>query len=133
MLAHEYGHHVQDLLGTEAEVAAADGARPGQRQPVLGDAGTAGRLLRRRLGEARRRAPPTRPASRCSSPITQQDIAEALEAAAAVGDDAIQKKMGGGVDESKFTHGSSAQRQQWFNRGYTSGDPKGCDTFGNAL
>jgi predicted metalloprotease len=65
--------------------------------------------------------------------VTQQDIADALEAAASVGDDAIQKKMGGGVDESKFTHGSSAQRQQWFNRGYETGDPKSCDTFGNAL
>jgi predicted metalloprotease len=41
--------------------------------------------------------------------------------------------MGGGVDESKFTHGSSAQRQKWFNQGYTTGDPKTCDTFGNAL
>ncbi len=62
--------------------------------------------------------------------ITEQDIKQALEAAAAVGDDAIQKKMGGGaVDESKFTHGSSAQRQEWFTRGFSTGDPKACNTF----
>jgi hypothetical protein len=41
--------------------------------------------------------------------------------------------MGGQVNESAFTHGSSAQRQQWFNEGYTTGDPRRCDTFGNAL
>jgi predicted metalloprotease len=64
--------------------------------------------------------------------VTDQDIQEALTAAAAVGDDTIQKKMGNGqVDESKFTHGSSAQRQHWFSQGYQTGDPKSCDTFGN--
>jgi len=61
--------------------------------------------------------------------ITDSDIKEALDAAAAVGDDAIQKKMGGPVDESKFTHGSSAERDQWFSTGYSTGDPKKCDTF----
>jgi predicted metalloprotease len=61
--------------------------------------------------------------------ITQQDITDALAAAAAVGDDAIQKKMGGTVDESQFTHGSSADRQKWFNAGFSGGDPKACNTF----
>jgi predicted metalloprotease len=65
--------------------------------------------------------------------VTDSDIQEALNAAAAVGDDAIQKKMGGGVDESKFTHGSSEQRQRWFNQGYSSGNAKTCDTFGNGV
>jgi predicted metalloprotease len=61
--------------------------------------------------------------------ITQDDINQALEAAAAVGDDAIQKKMGGGVDESQFTHGSSADRQKWFTTGFNSGNPRSCNTF----
>jgi predicted metalloprotease len=65
--------------------------------------------------------------------ITQQDIQEGLDTAAAIGDDTIQKKSGGRIDESQFTHGTSAQRQQWFGRGYETGDPKSCDTFGNAL
>jgi predicted metalloprotease len=65
--------------------------------------------------------------------VTPQDVREALNAAAAVGDDAIQKKMGGGVDESKFTHGSSDDRQKWFNQGYTNGDARSCDTFGRGV
>ena len=64
--------------------------------------------------------------------ITRQDIQQGLDTAAAIGDDTIQKKSGGRIDESKFTHGTSAQRQEWFGRGYDSGSPKSCDTFGNA-
>jgi len=132
VLAHEYGHHVQDVLGTEAEVR-----RLMERDP--NNANRYSVILELQAdcysGAWTNHATKTTDAS--GQPIfksvTQADIAEALEAAAAVGDDAIQKKMGGGVDESKFTHGSSAQRQQWFNRGYETGDPKRCDTFGNAL
>jgi predicted metalloprotease len=62
--------------------------------------------------------------------VTATDIRQAMDAAGAVGDDAIQKQMGGGVDESSWTHGSSAQREQWFNTGYTSGNAKACTTFG---
>ncbi|HEY3010542.1 MAG TPA: neutral zinc metallopeptidase [Micromonosporaceae bacterium] len=89
-------------------------------------------MLRRGLGQqgvaddGRRRRP-------LFKSLTTQDTQQALTAAAAVGDDAIQQKMGGQVNESAFTHGSSAQRQQWFNEGYTTGDPRRCDTFGNAL
>ena len=125
VLAHEYGHHVQDLLGIEARGPGPDAARPGQPERVLGGAGAAGRLLRRGLDP---HATETTDAS--GQPIftqlTDADIAQALEAAAAVGDDAIQKKMGGSVDESQFTHGSSEQRQQAFTTGYSSGDPTAC-------
>ena len=65
--------------------------------------------------------------------LTQQDVDQALEAAAAIGDDMIQKRSGGQVDESKFTHGTAEQRQRWFNNGYSTGDGKRCDTFSAAV
>jgi len=61
------------------------------------------------------------------------EIEEALEAAAAVGDDAIQQQTSGRVDPESWTHGSSAQRVQWFQRGYQTGDPQNCSTFSEVL
>jgi uncharacterized protein len=131
VLAHEYGHHVQDLLGTEEQMRRAQ-----QRDP--NNANRYSVMLELQAdcysGVWTRHA--TETTSTGGQPlftsITQDDVNQALNAAAAVGDDAIQKKMGGGVDESKFTHGSSQDRQRWFSQGYNTGDPKGCDTFGNA-
>ncbi|HEX6500768.1 MAG TPA: neutral zinc metallopeptidase [Micromonosporaceae bacterium] len=130
VLAHEYGHHVQDLLGTEAQVD-----RQRQRDP--GAANQLSVMLELQAdcyaGVWAKHATQTTDASGkpIFTNITQQDIQQALDAAAAVGDDAIQKKVSGRVDESKFTHGSSAQRDHWFSQGYTTGDPKSCDTFGS--
>lgn len=62
--------------------------------------------------------------------ITQADINNALDTAGKIGDDYIQTHLGGGqVDTSKFTHGSSAQRQKWFTTGYQTGKPAACNTF----
>jgi predicted metalloprotease len=58
------------------------------------------------------------------------DIDEGLGAAAAVGDDRLQQMSGGRAHPESFTHGSSAERRQWFRTGYDSGDPRRCDTFG---
>ena len=57
------------------------------------------------------------------------DVDDALNAASAIGDDRIQRRMGGGVEPESFTHGSSEQRVRWFRRGMERGDPSACDTF----
>jgi predicted metalloprotease len=128
VLAHEYGHHVQDLLGTEAQVR-----RQQQRDPD----GANEMSVRMELqadcyaGAWAKNATGTTDASgqRIFTSITQRDIQEGLDTAAAIGDDAIQRKSGGRINESQFTHGTSAQRQEWFGRGYETGDPKQCNTF----
>jgi hypothetical protein len=132
VLAHEYGHHVQDLVGTLPQVDSLM-----QRDPGRANGYSVMLELQADCYAGVWAAHATQTRDSSGQPIfeqvTQQDIHDAVNAAGAVGDDAIQKKMGGGVDESQFTHGSSAQREQWFGTGYSSGDPRSCDTFGGAL
>ncbi|WP_412542387.1 neutral zinc metallopeptidase [Longispora sp. K20-0274] len=132
VLAHEYGHHVQNLLGTEAQMRRAQ-----QRDP--GNANQYSVMLELQAdcyaGVWAKAATATTDQSGNAifKSITQQDINEALTAAAAVGDDAIQKKATGSINKDSWTHGSSVQRQQWFGRGFETGDPKQCNTFGTSL
>jgi predicted metalloprotease len=128
VLAHEYGHHVQDLVGTEAAMR-----REQQRDP-----GAANQLsVRLELqadcyaGVWAKGATGTADASgqKIFKSITAQDIQEGLQTASKIGDDTLQQRSGGTINPAEFTHGTSAQRQQWFSTGYNKGDPKACDTF----
>ena len=121
VLAHELGHHVQHLLGIDAQSRRLQRANPGSENAVSvrlelqADcfAGIWGHSTeQRRL-------------------LEQGDIEEGLNAAAAVGDDRLQRASTGRVNSESFTHGSAAQRSAWFKRGLTTGQIEACDTFGD--
>jgi predicted metalloprotease len=125
VVAHEYGHHVQDLLGVLGRAQqGAQGASGGSVRTELQADCYAGVW-------AHYAAITKQPGTDVTylQPLTDKDIADALSAAASVGDDRIQKQATGRVNPEAWTHGSSAERQKWFTTGYQTGDPKQCDTF----
>ena len=128
VLAHEYGHHIQDITGTEKEMRRAQ-----QRDPDQANALSVKLELQADCyaGAWAKNATGTDDGSgqKIFTSITDQDIQEGLDTAAKIGDDALQRRSGGTVNPAEFTHGTSAQRQQWFRTGYESGDPTSCDTF----
>jgi uncharacterized protein len=119
VLAHEIGHHVQNVVGTAGRVREMQERRPDAantlsvRLELQADcyAGVWGRSTQQR------------------NLLDPGDVQEGLAAAAAVGDDRIQESSTGQIRPESFTHGSSEQRQRWFMRGFESGDPRSCDTF----
>ncbi len=123
VIAHEVGHHVQKLTGTMQRVESARGSLStaeanlaSVRLELQADcyAGVWGHYA----GTLRQ--------------LDSGDIAEALNAATAIGDDRLQNQVQGRVIPESFTHGSSAQRVRWFKRGMDSGRPKDCDTFASS-
>ncbi|TCO64460.1 KPN_02809 family neutral zinc metallopeptidase [Actinocrispum wychmicini] len=125
VLAHEYGHHVQNLLGTSGKVKSRSGPTSDSVRLELQADCYAGVWAKQAT------TTPTANGQPLIKNITDDDIKRALDTAARIGDDFIQTKLGNGqVDTSKFTHGSSAQRERWFTTGIKSGNPANCDTFG---
>jgi predicted metalloprotease len=127
VLAHEVGHHVQTLLGLDRRVRQQQTSNPSLRNElsvkmelqadcfagVWGHAANrAGRAIQQRVE------------------LDPDDFQEGITAAAAIGDDRIQRQQAGRVSPDSFTHGSSQQRVEWFRRGFDSGNPDACNTFG---
>jgi predicted metalloprotease len=117
VIAHELGHHVQHLLGTDAKVQELQQSRPDLKNAAS---------VRLEL-QADCYAGVW--AKSDQNLLEPGDIDEALSAASAVGDDRLQRAARGSVNPDTFTHGSAAQRSAWFKRGFESGDVKSCDTF----
>ncbi|WP_058913280.1 neutral zinc metallopeptidase [Entomohabitans teleogrylli] len=124
VIAHEVGHHVQRLLGIEPKVRSmqqnasqADANRLSVRMELQADcfAGVWGHSMEQQ------------------GILEEGDLKEALNAAEAIGDDRLQQQSQGRVVPDSFTHGTSEQRYTWFKRGFDSGNPAQCDTFGGSL
>ncbi|CCJ76308.1 YpfJ protein, zinc metalloprotease superfamily [Cronobacter muytjensii 530] len=124
VIAHEVGHHVQKLLGIEPKVrqlqqnaSQTEVNRLSVRLELQADcfAGVWGNAMQK------------------EGVLDTGDLQEALNAAQAIGDDRLQQQSQGHVVPDSFTHGTSDQRYSWFKRGFDSGDPAQCNTFGNAL
>lgn len=119
VVAHELGHHVQHLLGTDARVRQAQESNPS----------AANELSVRLELQADCYAGVWAHSTEQRQMLEQGDVDEALGAASAVGDDRIQQRTRGDINVDSFTHGSAAQRSQWFKRGFESGDPRNCNTL----
>jgi predicted metalloprotease len=122
VLAHEVGHHIQALSGVERQVRAEQRSRPGSENELSVKMELQADCLAGVWGHSAGQRGVLEPG----------DIEEGLRAAAAIGDDRIQKMGGGHVQPEAWTHGSSEQRVEWFRRGLERGEPDACDPFAAA-
>jgi predicted metalloprotease len=123
VIAHEYGHHVQDVLGTMDQV---------QQQQTSGNANELSIRLELQadcLAGMWANWVMAHPDQANVESITDEDVREGLNAAAAVGDNRIQEQATGTIDKESWTHGSDEQRMKWFNVGFKQGSLEACDTF----
>ena len=127
VIAHEFGHHIQTLTGTSQQVQQAQ-----QRASGQAEANRYSVALELQAdcyaGVWARNASA---ASNGQVALDPGDLEEGMKTANAIGDDTLQRRTGGRVTPEGFTHGTSAQRMEWLRRGYDSGDPAVCDTFGS--
>ncbi|UQX90199.1 neutral zinc metallopeptidase [Jatrophihabitans telluris] len=124
VLAHEYGHHVQDLLGIESKI---DHQTTGPKSDSVKLELQADCFAGVWANHAT--TVPSANGKPLIASITSADVAAALDTAGRIGDDWIQSHLGSGANPSSYTHGTSTQRKKWFSTGYSGGDPAGCDTF----
>ena len=127
VIAHEFGHHIQTLTGVSQQVQQAQqrarGSSEGNRYSVA--------LELQADCYAGVWAANAAAVSNGQVAMEPGDLEEGLKTANAIGDDTLQRRSGGRVSPESFTHGSSAERVEWLQRGYQSGDPASCDTFAN--
>jgi predicted metalloprotease len=119
VIAHEIGHHVQKILGIEGKVRRLQQREPGERNPLSVRLELQADCLAGVWGKSAEQ----------QNVVDMSDIPAGLRAAAAVGDDRLQRMASGHVSPESFTHGSSAQRTQWFRTGLDQGAASACDTF----
>jgi uncharacterized protein len=130
VLAHEYGHHIQDLTGTEAKMRKAQESAGSEAEK---------NLLSVKLelqadcyaGVWAKAASNTKSAKGVPlfKSLTADDVQQGIQTAGQIGDDVLQKRSGNSINPAEFTHGTAADRQKWFSTGYQSGSPDSCDTF----
>jgi predicted metalloprotease len=120
VIAHEVGHHVQNLLGTLEKARAAQGGGGADANAIQ---------VRVELQADCYAGIWAHDSDRSRQLLESGDVDEALGAASAVGDDTIQRRVQGHVNQESFTHGSAAQRQEWFRKGYSTGSVEACNTF----
>jgi hypothetical protein len=121
VIAHELGHHVQNLLGISGKVEQAQQQNPDQAKPLSVKLELQADCLAGVWGHSTQQR----------NILDPGDVDDALSAASAVGDDRIQKETTGRVNPETWTHGSAAQRSQWFKTGFESGTIESCNTFGS--
>jgi predicted metalloprotease len=119
VIAHEVGHHVQNLTGTNEQVQRESQANPDEANALS---------VRLEL-QADCLAGVWAQSVYDRDLLEEGDLEEALQAAEAVGDDTLQEQSGGSIDQDRWTHGSAEQRQRWFDRGFDGGSTEACDTF----
>lgn len=121
VIAHEIGHHVQNLLGISGQVH--------KMKQQLGESEANALSVRLELQADCLAGVWAIRADKARNILESGDVEEALNAASAIGDDTLQRQSQGTIVPESFTHGTSAQRQRWFRKGLGSGDPDSCDTF----
>ncbi|HNB00020.1 MAG TPA: neutral zinc metallopeptidase, partial [Marmoricola sp.] len=127
VVAHEYGHHIENLLGVLGQIRTQQGPNSdGVRVELMADC-LAGAWAANATDTLDAQGQPI------ITEITQDDVRRAIDAAQAVGDDRIQKRSSGRVNPEAWTHGSAEQRMRWFTKGMQKGSIKACNTFARGV